>query len=299
MVPSALLERELLRLVEKGIVISTDVLFYAESTCGLMPADFETALRDPHFEERDELLALILTPDMQMRAALEPLLLPSPACSAVELETLVDNLNSKIEGFRLLIPGGTSFNLPIEKSDIEYFVGKFYLDRALDPILVATLDELYPAEKVITCRLILRCRGDVYTDNQNDFLCRFIVKSGAYEDQIIDLFTLMVTILAQMPEHEAIEEYLLGRRRQLIKKIREIREFEQKKEHYSMEYLMMQRYPIPHESKEQILDQLQMVTMITDLILGLPPDPSYQAELRNLGIYGRRTDISDIIRTLS
>lgn len=299
MVPSDLLEHELLRLVEQGIVISTDMLFYAESTCGLMPAELESALRDPHFEERDELLALILTPDMQMRAALEPLLLPSPACSPVELETIVHNLNSNIEGIRLLIHGGISFNLSSEKSDIEYFVGKFYLDRVLDPMLVTTLDKLFPSEKVIACRLILRCRGDVYTENKIDFLCKFIEKSGAYEDQIIDLFNLMVTILAQMPEHEAIEEYLLSRRRQLIKKIKEIREFEQKRDHYSMEYLMMQRYPIPHESKEQVLDQLQMVTIITDLILGLPPDPSFQAELRNLGTYGRRTDLSDIIRMLS
>ena len=117
-------------------------------------------------------------------------------------------------------------------------------------------------------------------------------------DKILDLFTLMVTLLAQRQENEGIEEYLLGRRRQLIKKLREIREFEQKRDHYSMEYLMMQRYPIPHESEEQVLDQLRMVTVITDVILGLPPDPSFQAELRNLGTYGCRTDISDIIRML-
>ena len=299
MSPGTPLERELLRLVEQGIVLSPDVLFYAESTCGVMPAAIESALRDPEFEEREELLALILTPDMQMRAALEPLLRTSPACSPIELETLVHSFSSKIERFHLLVPGVTGFSLPIERSDIDYFVGKFYFDRALNTRLVSMLGRLFPSEKVIACRLVLRCRGDAYTENAIDFLCRFIEKSGAYEDQIVDLFTLMTALLAQMPENESIEDYLLGRRRHLIKKLRDIREFEQRRDHYSMEYLMMQRYPIPHESEEQVLEQLHMVSMITDSILGLPPDPSFQAELRNLGTYGLRTDISDIIRMLS
>ena len=295
----ASLEHELLRLVEQGIKISEDVLFYAESTCGLLPAEIESVLGDPEFEQRDELLALILTPDMEMRATLEPLLPPSPACSSAELETLADHLGSKLGEFYLLIPGGSGFTLAIERGDIDYFVGKFYFDRALDPTLVEMLDRLFPPEEVIACRLVLRCRGDVYTESEKEYLCRFIEKSGAYGDQIIDLFTLMVTLLAHRSKNEGIEEYLLGRRRQLIKKLRDIREFEQKRDHYSMEYLMMQRYPIPHESEEQVLDQLRMVTVITDLILGLPPDPSFQAELRNLGTYGRRTDVSDIIRMLS
>ena len=295
----ASLEHELLRLVEQGIEISEDVLFYAESTCGLLPAEIESELRDVEFEQRDELLALILTPDMKMRTILEPLLLPSPSCSPAELETLVDRLSSNIGELYLLVPGGSGFKLPIERGDIDYFVGKFYFDRALDPTLVEMLDRLFPPEVVISCRLVLRCRGDVYTESEKEYLCQFIEKSGGHGDQIIDLFTLMATLLAHRPKNEAIDEYLLGRRRKLIKKLREIREFQQKRDHYSMEYLMMQRYPIPPESEEQVLDQLRLVTMITDVILGLPPDPSFQAELRNLGTYGRHTDISEIIRMLS
>ena len=117
----ASLEHELLRLVEQGIEISEDVLFYAESTCGLLPAEIESALRDVEFEQRDELLALILTPDMKMRTILEPLLYPSPSCSPAELETLVDGLSSKIGELYLLVAGGPGFNLPIERGDIDYF----------------------------------------------------------------------------------------------------------------------------------------------------------------------------------
>jgi hypothetical protein len=299
MVSATSLEHVLQRLIEQGIVISPDVLFYAESTCGLRPDEIESALRDSQFEGRDELRTLILTPDMQMRAALEPHLRAAPACSAVELETLVHSLSRTIEAFHLLIPGIPGFDLQVEEGDLEYFVGKFYFDRIIDARLGAALDKFFPSKAAISCRLVLRCRGDMYTAKEKDFLCRFIEKSRAYEDQLIDLFTLMITLLAQMQENDAVEKHLLGRRRQLIKKLKEIREFEQKREHYSMEYLMMQRYPIPHESEDQVLAQLRMVTVITDSILGLPPDPSLRTELRNLGTYGRHTDISDIIRMLS
>ena len=295
----ASLEHELLRLVEQGLIVSPDVLFHAESTFGLRPEEIESALQEPHFEERDELLALILTPDMQMRTALEPLLRVAPACSPVEIERLVLSLGRKIEALNLRVPGVASFNLPVEQDDLEYFVGKFYFDRAIDPELAAALDNYFSLETVISCRLVLRCRGDVYAAREKNFICRFIEKCHAHEDQMIDLFTLMVALVAQMQENETMEGYLLGRRRQFIKRLKEIREFEQKRDHYSMEYLMMQRYPIPHESAEQLLDQLQMVTMITDSILDLPPDPSFQAELRNLGTCGRRTDISQIIKMLS
>ena len=293
------LEHELLRLVERGIVISPEVLFYAESTCGLRAEEIESALRDPRLEERDELLALILTPDMQMRMALEPHLRADTACSAAELERLVRGLSCKIEAIRLLLPGGISFDLQVDETDIDYLVTKFYLDRDIDSGLVAALEEFLSPEAVISCRLAIRCRGAVYTAKQIDFLGRFIAQSRAHEDQIVELFTLMVALLAQMQADESIEDHLRGRCRQLIKKLREIKEFEQKRDHYSMEYLMMQRYPIPHESAEQVWDQLQMLTVITDSILGLPPEPSLQAGLRNLGAFDRRTGVSDIIRMLS
>jgi hypothetical protein len=56
---------------------------------------------------------------------------------------------------------------------------------------------------------------------------------------------------------------------------------------------------VPHESQEQIVEQLQMLMTVTDAILGLPPDPSYQINFRNLGTCGRRSNIAEIIRVLS
>ena len=133
-----------------------------------------------------------------------------------------------------------------------------YLDRPIDRKLVATLNEYLSREKALSCRVILRCRNATYSVEKRDFLCSFIEKGRSHDDLFIALFTLVVSLLAEINDDASIEKYFLGRRRQLIKTLREIKEFEQKRDHYSMEYLMMQRYPVPHESDEQILNQLFM-----------------------------------------
>ena len=293
------LTHELRQTCEQGLVISADILFYAESTHGLGPAELESVLQDRDSEAGEELRALALTPDMHLRRRLEPLLKADSALGQEELEALVSGLVQNLSAFHLVIPGVASFDLAFQRSDVEYLVAKCYFDRSIDPQLARALDNRLPAETVIACRLVLRCRGHAYGARKRDFLCSYIEKSRSRTDRFVELFTLMVELLAQMEDGDPIEEYLLGRRRQLIKTLRVIREFEQKRDHYSMEYLMMQRYPIPHESEEQVLEQLEMVTMITDVILNLPADPSLQVDVRELGAYGRRADMSQIIRKLS
>lgn len=298
-IKKALLEKSILKLLKEGIVLSEDTLFFAESTCGLSPAEIEAALADPELEERDELLALIFTPEMGMRAVLEPLLGAEPIYNSAELNVLTLKLAEKIDTAHVLLPDGKRFNVPIEHHDIDYFVTKLYLDRPIDDRLIALLNEFFSRETVIDSRLMLRCRGNTLSIGKLDFLYGFIEKSQSYEEIFLDLFGLVLTLLAEIKEPVSIEEYLLDRRRQLIKTLREIREFERKREHYSMEYLMMQRYPVPHESQEQVVDQLQMLTTLTDAILGLPPDPSLQPEFRNLGTYGSGANITNIFRVLS
>ena len=298
-VQRARLRKAILKLLEKGILLSEDILFFAESTCGLGPAGLEAALIDPRFEERDELLALILTPDMGVRTALEPLLSPEPIYSSADIKALAREIEEKIDWVNILLPGEHHFNLPVDRHDIDYFVSKLYLDRSIDDRLVSLLNEFFSTETVIASRLMLRCRGNSLAIDKLDFLNGFIEKSQSFEQVFLELFGLVLTLLAEIDVPVSIEDYLLDRRRQLIKNLKDIRAFERKRDHYSMEYLMMQRYRVPHESQEQIVDQLQMLTTVTDAILGLPPDPSFQTDFRNLGTYGRGADIASIIRMLS
>ncbi len=298
-VQRALLKKAILSLLAKGLVLSEEILFFAESTCGLSPAGLDAALRDPQFEERQELLALILTPDMDMRGALEPQLSAEAIYTSADVTALALDLWREIDALHIYVPGGHRFSLPVDRSDVDYFVSKLYLDRRIDERLVALLNEIFTSETVIASRLMLRCRGDSLSNDKLDFIRSFIEKSQPYEEVFLKLFRLALKLLAEINESISIEDYFLGRRRQLITKLKEIRAFEQKRDHYSMEYLMMQRYRVPHESQEQIMDQLQMLTTITDAILGLPPDPSLHTDFRDLGTFGSAAAVADIIRALS
>ena len=292
-------EEKLLHLLGEEITVSEEILFFAESTCGLDPEELESALKDPRFEEREALLALIFTPDMGVRTALEPLLPAEPAYTSTEIDVLVDNLAHQIDALHLLLADKIRFALPVESDDLGYYVAKLYLDRSISQEIIEALTQCFSPETVVACRLVIRFRGNTHSVEETDFLRHFITKSRAYEEIFAELFSLVLLLLAERGEAESIADYFLSRRRQLIRTLREIREFEQKRDHYSMEYLMMQRYRVPHESEEHTLGQLQMLTIVTDAILGLPPDPSLQADFRNLGTYGRGTDLSDIIRVLS
>ena len=185
-----ILARELQQLCEQGIVISPEILFFAESTHGLGPEDIESALRDPESEAGAQLLALALTPDMRLRRRLEPLLRAAPALGPDDLETLVSSLGQKITMLHLLIPEITGFDLPVGPGDLEYLVAKCYFDRGIDPVLARALDGCLPPATVIACRLLLRCRGEAYGRRKRDFLCRYIEKSRAHEDRFVELFSI-------------------------------------------------------------------------------------------------------------
>ncbi len=291
-------ENKIIRLLENGLVLSEETLFFAESTYGLQPSMLAGALQDPGFEERDGLLALILSPEMSMRTTLEPLL-ADLVFSAPELTESAANIRQQISSVDFSLSAGVVFSLFIDLEDISYLVKKLYLDRAIDKKIDRALRQNFSEQTVIESRIVLRCRGDSFCVKHRNFICRFIEKCGLFEDGFIKHFTLLLALLAEISETDPIENHLLSRKHQLIKTIKDIREFEKKREQYSMEYLMMQRYRVPHESEEELLKQLYLLRTITETILGLPADPSIEAEFRHLGSYRSSSDVEKVIRVLS
>jgi len=292
------LERDIITLLRQGIDLPDETLFFAESTYGLSPSALGEALSDRHFEEREVLLLLVLTPGYSMREALEPLLsegvVPIETCSQ-----LINAVSSQIKTITLRPPSGEAFVLDVGRDEIAYFVGKLYLERAIDPSIDKALRRIFSAQTVIGARLIMRCRGDLFKPSKRDFLVNFIDRCGAWEENFIELFSLLLTLVAEAADDGPIEDYLLERKRCVVETIKKIRLFEEKRERYSMEFLMMQRYPVPHESEEEMLNQLYLLTTISETILGLPPEPSLRPGHIELGQYRSAADIEKLINDLS
>ncbi len=293
------LEDTIVALLHRGIPLSADTLFFAESTYGLSPPLLEEALNDVQFDDRDILLALILTPDHTMRVALEPLLvdffLPADA-----VEPLAAAVHRQVESIRVLLPDGAVFLLEVDGDDICYLIDKLYIGRSIDPSVSRALEHHFPDTTVIESRLILRCRGDYLGPVKNAFLAGFISKCGPCRDIFVELFSFLVRLLGEVAEHDSIDRHLLERQRQVIKTIRNIELFKEKQQHYSMEYLMMQRYPVPHESEDEMIGQLCLLRTITETVLGHPPDHAMGLDAIDLGRYRSGTDdMGRLIRVLS
>ncbi len=292
------LAEKITELLRSGIVLGQDVLFFAESTYGLLADRLADALQDHLFEERDTLLALMFFPSMQVRLALEPLL-DTDGCSESEVQRLDSLIFRDVSTTDFILPDGGSFTREIEPHEIGLFVDKLYLTRAIDAEILAALTTCFTEETVLRSRLALRCREDSLTGKKLAFICRFIEKSGSFEQDFLDLFALALSLLSEIADDEPIEPYFLKCRRTLSKTLKDIREFARKRDHYPMEYLMMQRYQVPHESEEQTLKKLQLLTTITDTILGLPADPSVHPDCKYRDPSGSGSEGKKIFRVFS
>lgn len=292
------LEREIIALLRQGIDLPEATLFFAESTYGLNPMAIGEALRDRNFEEREVLLSLVLSPGYAMRQALEPLLaeVTVPAGSLSQLSAAVF---SQVQTLVVRPPLGAALILDVGREDIAFIIDKLYLERVIEPSIEAALRRTFGAETVTAVRLMLRCRGDKFNAAQHDFLVDFIHRCTAFEEDFVELLSLLLSLVTEVNEADSIEHYLLERKRSVVETIKKIRMFEEKRERYSMEYLMMQRYPVPHEGEEEMLNQLYLLTTITETILGLPQEPSLRLDHRDLGRYRSATDIGQLINDLS
>ncbi len=79
-----------------------------------------------------------------------------------------------------------------------------------------------------------------------------------------------------------------------------IQQFEQKQDRYSMEYLMMQRYPVPPDSFENTFEKLRKLDIIINDILCLDTlFESSEPHARDFGRFDSKTDMQDILNLLS
>lgn len=293
------LERAIGLVLEQGINVSEETLFFAESTYGITDKVLVSVVGDDSFEGKEALNELIFTPQRAVRVMIEPILADA-GLSGSAIADIAAALSARFATVDLIMPHSSiKYSVDIGREGIQLFLKKLYLERSLDAHIVAALNQTFSIDTVVWSRVMLRCRGDVFGNTKRAFLCRFITRSAAYESRFDKFLSITLMLLAEIEGEQPVEPYLLKRRRALLTTLKEIRLFAEKRDYYSMEYLMMQRFRVPHESEEEVCKQLSLLTMITDVILGLPPDPGGRIESEYLGSYDTDAGIDELIKTLS
>jgi hypothetical protein len=291
----------LLGIIENGLVVSRDTLFFAESTYGLGGEELESALSDPEFEDRDIILELVFFPNHQMRSMVERNLADSIFKREHE-QRILEQLVCAQKSVQLrIVDSELSFRVSTSRNLLASMVEKLYIRRVLDQKICAALQENVSAETARSAKILLRCRGDRFSDTTRNFLCSLIKKASDRGYDFEKLFHLSLMLLAEMGQQTSAEAYFLEQKLVLADKLRNIREFERRRDQHGMEYLMMQRYQVPHESEDDVLDQLQLLTTITDDLLRLLPPSVQYIQQRSLGEFNSKEDqdMDKLFRTLS
>lgn len=278
-----------------GIAVSSDTMFFAESTYGFLAKDLESAFSDCDFEDRHILLNMIFFPSPEMRMKIEKLLCRYEFTREDE-PYIVKKLYGELGPVEMLMPDGTSIAWIPEISQLSNFIEKLYIHRKHDEDILASFDDTLPDLLVTKALVLLRCNNCTFTPLQKQFLLDFISSVTHRKDLFFELFDLVVTILAHHPLSTSIEQYFFDQRQQQQKLLNDIEEFEQKSNKYGMEYLMMQKYQIPAESKEVALSRLFLLDTLIEEILQLKDLKSSYIRQRHLGDFSPEKDMKKLFK---
>jgi len=286
------------KILENGLSVSADTLHFAESTYGISGAELASTLRDEGFEDRDILVNLLLFPTREMRLRLEPLL-AGRLLAGGDLKIIGDQVFENVRFVSFDLPDDSVFVLDVREEAVHHLVKKYYMDRQFDPIIVSALDTYLPEDQNVCVKVFLRCSNFSFSGMNRRFLCLALEKSAGQSKIDADVIELLFTTAAQVPQQKTIVEYLFEQREYQTKLLNDIREFEKKSNQYGMEYLMMQNYPVPHESEENVSQLLRKFTIIIDdlLILRNPKDDYISRQ--DLGSFGTDNDLDRLFRSLS
>lgn len=288
----------LTQLLREGVDVSADTLFFAESTYGIVPEELGKTINDRCFEEREILINLLLFPTNKVREKLEPFLGNGPLTEE-SIQYLVEKIVNEINEIQMHMPVGPSFSWQVTYDGISHLVGKLYMTRELDPMISAALKGRLPEEIATRVNVSIRCRNLQFSEDTRQFMLAFINKAEHRLEEFEGLVELLLTVTAQIPSQVPMSEYLFEQREYQRKRLYDIEEFMQKSEQYGMEYLMMQNYPVPHESEEHVSGLLQKYNIIIDEVLNLKNPRENYINRRDLGTFDTGNDLNRLFKSLS
>ena len=288
----------LTQLLRDGLTVSAETLFFAESTYGITEEGFETAIKDSCFEEREILINMLFFPTQKMREQLEPFLVAGPF-GEDEIQYLAEEIASDIREIRIRLPSVSGFSWAVGQEAINHFINKLYMTRALDPAITAALDDQLLEEIATRLKVYMRCRNIGFSEDARRFLLTFVDKAADRVEEFQGLAELLMTLTTQLPPQMTITEYLFEQREYQKKRLSDIEEFAKKTEQYGMEYLMMQNYPVPHESEEKVSELLHMHNIIIEEVLHLQNPKENYINRRDLGNFDSEKDLQRLFKSLS
>ena len=289
--------KTIVRSLEKGLILEQETIFFLESTYGIDAGALESILADGDFDEIDTVCSLIFPPPFATRVAVEALLAGGEA-DIVDQARVLEHLLVLLPSVEMVMPDSSRFTCGLTRENGQILVGKLYLQRAHDPEVMQSLLEFFEVDKIIEVLVFIRCKDLALTVEMKRFLKVFLAGTAHLNQVTEALICRFLKILSETPEGMSADKYFFKQKRQLKQKLLEIRIFQEKMEQYGMEYLLMQKYRVPHESEEAVLEQIARIEFMLEGVLGLKdPDEIYLGR-KDLGSFDTGNDMEKLFRSL-
>jgi hypothetical protein len=173
------------------------------------------------------------------------------------------------------------------------------MGRSLDPFIAPVLQAQLPEKLASRVKVYMRCRNFLFSEEARLFMLLCIDRAADRVELFERTVELLLTLASQAPAQMTIVEYLHEQREYQKKRLCDIEEFEQKNRRFGLEYLLMQNYPVPHESEENVSALLRQYDTIIDELLDLKNPKERYINRRNLGTFDSHDDLEKLFRSLS
>jgi hypothetical protein len=301
MTDTRLIVREIEKIWKSGIRISPEVLFFLESTFGMTTAaEFEAVWEEDDSCDQEMVLEMLLFPDHQMRMSIEPAL-GRDGLNEEAVTSIAHALSRKFPTLQVTHSSWEKeLRIPVSTDQAALFVSRLFLARSVDAGIDRALERCRPQEERLAARVWLRCRPIDVKDDVRQMLICFIENTNDMHPPFPSLFRLLADTLISKPVSLDARAVLIDRRKQEKQRLEQIQAFEEKQDRYGMEYLMMQRYPVPVDSFENTYDRLVKLDIIINDILGMDiPLSPVPPVVQTLGQFDPATDLKTVFNLLS
>lgn len=173
----ALIRAIIVRL-QDGLRQDEDVLHAVESTHGdSSPQGIAEVLSQRDSSDAATLAAMLLFPDADLRADLEPLALAA-RCTAQEALAVGEAVEAAVSSAAILLPGGQRLTLPLEPGDAAAFVDRLQLADSPPEELSRLLRELFDPQEAALLSVMLRTCRLGWNPARMDVLSRLLAGLG-------------------------------------------------------------------------------------------------------------------------
>lgn len=266
---NALLADEILKILRKGLILSSDVVHYIDSTFSNPTIEeLEDLLQDDFNCERDSLLELLFFPDETLQHQLEDLL-ESQNFEHEDEKKVLRYLcrNPLVVSFHFPDQRG-SFRLEIPEPIAHQFIKRLNIAKQLDQNLLSTLKNSASQKYKNQFKVKLRNSRFAATANAVQFLTAFFKRIDTESEDVFKCIDFTLGFLEELKDDSDIFSALMTKKKFYLKHLKRTEKFEHQLQTSNIETLMLQGKVAAFINKNEAKKKMEIIDRISQAVYG-------------------------------